>query len=616
MAYPTTKVEISFAAADGPYTVSPTWTNVTTYVRDINIRRGRTSPSEAFPSGSATLVLDNRDGRFTPWNTSGAYYGTGTSVVPRRQIQITADAGAGYVPVFRGFVSAWPVDFSKAGKDSTVTISCFDLQGLIADTQITKDWADAYIQTLSPYHYWKYDEPITIASTPPTIKNYGTSTQALAPVTGGSTAYAQGLPLARGLTTGSGYTNLTGRWDYQSTTSDQAVGSMAIALWKQTSLNLTNTNYNIFDIRIRTWRFFLTYSVTSQRYELYLYTPTTFFLYINNSNIWDNTVPHHVAFSYDFGVSLTLYVDGVSLTLNLSTSGALAATYPDGFYTQPGSIQQIAVFNSTLSAAAVANIYNFSVAFISETTSARVQRLLNQTDLNASQYSITASPVVTVAEIEVGGSVLPQLQQTVNSESGDMFVTKAGVLTFTNQNYDYTQGSGGTATAATFTDTGSSLSYGTEISIDFSGDDIINTVTVAFSGGATTTATASSSVTTNGRAQSTVDTYISTVEQAVSLASLLATTQSVVKARFSPFDVSTNTSDASWQTILGLELLSKISLTRTPSTGTAISSFLLVDSIEHQITPSQWDTQLTGSAQNTGWFVLDSSVLDGPDLLL
>ena len=294
------------------------------------------------------------------------------------------------------------------------------------------------------------------------------------------------------------------------------------------------------------------------------------------------------------------------------------ATYNnvDQFTSWNGSIQNVALWSSAITPAQVTDIYNYSVAYISETSSARIQRLLNKTELNASQYSITASPVVTVAAIEVGGSVLPQLQQTVNSESGDMFVTKAGVLTFTNQNYDYTQGSGGTATAATFTDTGTNLSYGTEISIDYSGDDIINTVTVQFSNGGTTTSTATSSVTTNGRAQSTIDTYISTVSQASDLATLLSQTQSVVKPRFSPFDISSNFSDASWQTILGLELLSKISLTRTPSTGSAISSVLLVDSIEHQIKPMQWETRLTGSAQNTGWFVLDSSLLDGVDLLL
>ena len=613
MAYPTTKIEIAFA--DGPYVVSPTWTNVTTYVRDINIRRGRTTPSEAFPSGSAQLTLDNRDGRFTPWNTSGAYYG---NLVPRRQIQITADAGAGYVAVFRGFVSAWPVDYTEAGKDSTVTISCFDLQGLIADTQVNQDWSDAYILSLSPYHYWKFDEPVVVNSSPPTIKNYGSQTTALTPATAATAQFGQGLPLARGLSNGSGYGNTTGVWSFLSYGYSSPATSMTYTAWVQTALNTNGGTYDIASFAIGNVGYDLQYTISSQ--TLYLYVNTgpgagADVIYKVSSYIWDNTVPHHVAITSNPGVAYGVYVDGVALTLVLHTT-VTGTNSSDKLTTAAGSVQQIAIWRSILTATQISNIYNYSVAYISETTSTRIQRILNQTDLNASQYAITASPVVTVGEIEVGGSVLPQLQKTVNSESGDMFVTKAGVLTFTNQNYDYIQGSSGTSTAATFTDTGANLSYGTELSIDYSGDEIINTVTVGFSGGGTTTSTASSSVTTNGRAQSTVDTYISTVSQASDLATLLSLTQSVVKPRFSSFDISSNTSDASWQTILGLELLSKISLTRTPSSGTAISSVLLVDSIEHQIKPLQWDTRLIGSAQNAGWFVLDSSALDGPDFLL
>ncbi|CAB4174246.1 hypothetical protein UFOVP969_35, partial [uncultured Caudovirales phage] len=582
--------------------------------RDINIRRGRTSPSETFPSGSAQLTLDNRDGRFTPWNTSGAYYGIGTSVIPRRQIQITANAGAGYVPVFRGFVSGWPVDFSDAGKDSTVTISCFDLQGLIADSQINQDWADQYILSLSPYHFWKCNEPVVINATPPTLGDSGSSPVSLVSAAATNSLYAQGISLARGLSNGSVYANNDGYWKYEIPATLPS-GSISGTCWRLPSISFVGTSYYLIAFTLRSNYLFLEYDLTNKRYSLYHGTNTAFTYYYCTAS-WDNTVPHHIAVILTSGTAPKAYIDGIEIIFTSSASGSQTITHKDNVSVNSGSTQQYAVFDYAITTTQLSTIYSLSMGYFSETTSARIQRILNQTDLNASQYSITASPVVTVGEIEVGGSVLPQLQKTVNSESGDMFVTKAGVLTFTNQNYDYIQGSSGTSTAATFTDTGSNLSYGTELSIDYSGDEIINTVTVGFSGGGTTTSTASSSVTTNGRAQSTVDTYISTVSQASDLATLLSLTQSVVKPRFSSFDISSNTSDTAWQTILGLELLSKISLTRTPSSGTAISSVLLVDSIEHQIRPLQWDTRITGSAQNAGWFVLDSSVLDGADLLL
>ncbi|CAB5219031.1 Concanavalin A-like lectin/glucanases superfamily [uncultured Caudovirales phage] len=82
---PTTKVEISFASAWDA--VSPTWVDVTSYVRSIDISRGRQADLNPFDNGTARIELDNRDGRFNPSNTASPYY---PNVKPRRQIKITA----------------------------------------------------------------------------------------------------------------------------------------------------------------------------------------------------------------------------------------------------------------------------------------------------------------------------------------------------------------------------------------------------------------------------------------------------------------------------------------------------------------------------------------------
>lgn len=82
---PTTKVEISFASAWDA--TSPTWVDVTSYVRAIDIARGRQADLNPFDNGTARIELDNRDGRFNPSNTAGPYY---PNVKPRRQIRITA----------------------------------------------------------------------------------------------------------------------------------------------------------------------------------------------------------------------------------------------------------------------------------------------------------------------------------------------------------------------------------------------------------------------------------------------------------------------------------------------------------------------------------------------
>ena len=98
MPYPVPIVEIAFA--DSPYVVSPTWTDVTSYVRGMEIDRGVNDDWDLVASGSASVTLSNLDRRFDPFNTTGPYYG---NLLPRRQIRIRATHGGTTYDVFRGF---------------------------------------------------------------------------------------------------------------------------------------------------------------------------------------------------------------------------------------------------------------------------------------------------------------------------------------------------------------------------------------------------------------------------------------------------------------------------------------------------------------------------------
>ena len=95
--YPLPGIYIAFD--DSPYTASPAWTEITQYVRGFSTHRGRSSDFDQFDTGTAQLVLDNRDRRFDPFYTSGPYYG---KLLPRRQIRIIGQAGGTNYDVFRG----------------------------------------------------------------------------------------------------------------------------------------------------------------------------------------------------------------------------------------------------------------------------------------------------------------------------------------------------------------------------------------------------------------------------------------------------------------------------------------------------------------------------------
>jgi hypothetical protein len=112
------------------------WIGLTEYVRSANVTRGATRAEGVNPrydAGRATIVLDNRDGRFDPFNLSGPYVTGGVSqVTPMRQVSIHARVqtqGSSepdeLIAVFRGFIDSWDLQY-PAGKDAIAVVSCTD----------------------------------------------------------------------------------------------------------------------------------------------------------------------------------------------------------------------------------------------------------------------------------------------------------------------------------------------------------------------------------------------------------------------------------------------------------------------------------------------------------
>ena len=69
---------------------STDFADVTEYVTNVSIRRGRTTQLDAMNIGQATIVLDDKaSGRsFDPANTASTYFQGGYGIAPRRFVQI------------------------------------------------------------------------------------------------------------------------------------------------------------------------------------------------------------------------------------------------------------------------------------------------------------------------------------------------------------------------------------------------------------------------------------------------------------------------------------------------------------------------------------------------
>jgi hypothetical protein len=108
----------------GPFSL----VDVTQYVRNVSISRGRSRVLDRVQAGQASITLDNRLRLFDP--TAGTASPYSSSIVPRKNVSVTLDSE----PIFTGLVDDWNIGYELSG-DSTSVAECVD--GFIQLGQVT-----------------------------------------------------------------------------------------------------------------------------------------------------------------------------------------------------------------------------------------------------------------------------------------------------------------------------------------------------------------------------------------------------------------------------------------------------------------------------------------------
>ena len=599
-----------------PYEVNPTggWTEISQYVRQITIRRGRQDDLQQFPPGTASLVLDNRDRLFDPFNTAGANY---ANLKPRKQIKIVANWNGTEYPLYRGYVAGWPVEYADGGTDSTVTIDCFDLLGLLATETAPSDWANYYTKSLDVRRYWQLNDSASATTARDQPRTGLSPLNVPFSRTGIYPAFDKSA-MADGLTGGSLF------FTYASGATNQAPTytktNATVTLWMNFSTSTPgspaycDTYVNNSYISIQG-----TVEATQSRVVVTADNGTT--RAIVQYTFPTNPIP------FFYAALITINVGGtptVQLYRNLqlltaatsSTIGGTAYT-SDGVTFGTGQFQEVATFDRLLTVDEITLLYNVQTARLNETSTARVQRVLATTDVPTAMVSLPSSPAATVSEFTSGDGVMPQLQLVANSENAPLYVDDAGVLVLKQRDY-YATDTRSNTSQVTFTDTGTGVEYDAGVvRLDFNADQVRNDVNVTFTGGGVINERDDTSIGAYGAAEWSLPTLIDTADNSDTLAQRLVTIYKNPKMTLEPF-MSKGQQDPTynWPRLLGLELLDRVTFKRTPATGSAIVKDLLVQSIEHRITPGEWQTVVNGSARYTNWFILGVSLLGSDDLLL
>lgn len=112
--------------------------DVTSDVRSVQIRRGRSRQLERFTAGNANISLNNFGAsarKYDPLNTAGPYYG---QLVPRKQIVVDVDG----TPIYTGSVSDWNLNYDVNGQ-SIAEPSAVDALSIVAQATMNGGTATA-----------------------------------------------------------------------------------------------------------------------------------------------------------------------------------------------------------------------------------------------------------------------------------------------------------------------------------------------------------------------------------------------------------------------------------------------------------------------------------------
>jgi hypothetical protein len=201
-------------------------------------------------------------------------------------------------------------------------------------------------------------------------------------------------------------------------------------------------------------------------------------------------------------------------------------------------------------------------------------------------------------------TALSYLQAIDVSEGGALFIAKDGSVEFLERTAS--QG----ATVMSFTDDGTGVPF-SDISLEFGTESLFTQVSVEYVGG-TAVATAGSTVLGNyGLIELNIKTLLADSDEADDIADFYLFRYSEPQVRIDQLEVRMNGLSAAQQLqVLDLELGDPVDIVFTPQgVGSPIERVVVVDQIEHNITPADHNVRINFSQTLTG-FTLDLDRLD------
>ena len=422
MPSPTATCEIAFASNPS---ATPVWTDVSDYLIDFRITRGRQMELNRMEAGTAQVTLDNRDRRFDPSNAASPY---APNVVPVRRIRLSATYNAVTYRLFSGYIESWPPLY-PGPLDSNVTVTATD--GFkVLNLKTLPGGYPAVVQSHTPIGYWRLNE--TSGTTAADSSGNGRS----GTYTGGytlaqTTALVGDEGTAVTLNGTSGYVNIP------SSTAFDVSTTFTLEAWiKPTAVAIAQGVVNR-----QGWYCLRIGSPSAGAYSVrdrnaqgpdFVGPPLT-------AGVW-----YHVVFAKPDNTlaNSRLYVNGVAYAPSAVTGGwapltgafALQIGVVDAGEFYGGVVDEVAIYNYALTAQQVADHYAAGAGvFYAQNTGARINSVLNVAGWPAADRSLGVGDTTIQAGTLTNSSALDHIQNCMDAENGLFFMTGAGVAKFVNR---------------------------------------------------------------------------------------------------------------------------------------------------------------------------------------
>lgn len=614
----------------GPATDSGTWVDITDDVAQGSTDRGRQYEIDQFQAGTCTLTLRTADRKYDPENRASTYY---PNIVPMRQIRISATWNTVNYPIFYGYITDWG-QTTPSDKLYETTITAKDGFARLEQIKLPSSAWALEVQRDDPSLWFRLGETDTVRATDSSDGgNYGLYDN----VTQGST----GLVV----------NDSDGAVEIGTADERVFIQNPALISGYPFTVELMLKNDGMFPDAFRVaFAGIVDESDANPGFEIavndsapesdgltYSGKVRSKFRNSVNRTVSSTTVvtdnfPHHVAVVYESASSHLIYVDGAvdshvidnnnpawfSSNPRLYTLG----NYSDvlfGSFSFLGIIDECVVWNGR--ALAASDVARHSLAALngwdSDDTGSRVDRFLDAIDWPSTLRDIsTGISILGPASWSTGATALSVLQAWADTEYGQFFMGKDGMLVWRSRHYPYLD-TNSTTSQATFGDGHSSATLQFDLDgIDLPQDEALirNPVQASRAGGVTVTAKDQTYIDKYGdrtwAAPPTEDQKDSVVrDRAIYFRDRFKELGTrLASITFTPRKDPTNL----WPAMLGLEIGDRVTVKRTPlGLNEEINKDFIIEGIHHDFAPMRWTTTFRGSPvdPNVGsYLILDDPV--------